>query len=335
MAEQANVELVAWTRVDTPNLEVVPELLGQPHVFTFEGHDISVSLPSADRVAGLSEHGIETFSDDRVVVRGWRNQNGWPELLAIGVYDVDVIISIPGTTLVPEEARTTAITHKLYSEEQKAHLDKLVSDYGNVASRASDLWIRTLRWKTGNYRIGLPDVRETETLVERTEIREKDTLNRFWNSALSINAYMPAPVKVEVWDKVGAALSAGESPPIYYDLLFSAWADLERGDLQRTIVDAAVAAETYIRTIVYDGLPPDLDDPVREYVERANISQVRVKFFPARLNAQQKKRYRTLKPKLEQLFTHRNHLMHKGRKQGLTADHCKTLVKSVSELISL
>src|SRR5829696_5520025 len=128
---------------------------------------------------------------------------------------------------------------------------------------------------------------------------------------------------------------AGQSPPIYYDLLFSAWADLERGDLQRTIVDTAVAAETYIRTIVYDGLPPDLEDTVRAYVERANISQVRDKFFPARLNAQQKKRYRTLKPKLEQLFTHRNDLMHKGRKQGLTADHCKTLVKSVSELISL
>ncbi len=99
-----------------------------------------------------------------------------------------------------------------------------------------------------------------------------------------------------------------------------------------------MAAETYIRTFVYDSLPPDLDDPVREYVERANISQRCDKFSPAHLDAKQKVRYRTLKPKLEHLFTHRNdimHTQHKGRKEGLTSDHCKTLVQSVSELISL
>src|SRR5215208_1506838 len=128
---------------------------------------------------------------------------------------------------------------------------------------------------------------------------------------------------------------SGCRPPIYYDLLFSAWADLEHGNIQRAIVDAAVAAETYMKTIVHEGLPSGLDEPVRNYIDRAQISRVHSRFFPARLNAAQRERYSALKPVLTQLFDERNDIMHSGRKEGVTADCCKTLVRSVSELISL
>ena len=48
MAEQVNVELTAWNRFDTPHLEVAPELLGKSHVFSFEGHEINIALPTAE-----------------------------------------------------------------------------------------------------------------------------------------------------------------------------------------------------------------------------------------------------------------------------------------------
>jgi hypothetical protein len=184
VTEQANVELQAWTRFDTPNLIVAPELLGRSHVFTLEGHDISILLPSADRVAELSERGIETFGDGWVHIKSWRKRDGLPELLAIGVYSIDVVIRIP----LPEEARTRHIIHDVYSEQQKNHLDNLASEYSNLASNAFDLWIRTLRWKEGNYSIGLLDTGGTMTPEGRTEIREKDTPHRFWAGALSIHA---------------------------------------------------------------------------------------------------------------------------------------------------
>jgi hypothetical protein len=133
VVEQAYVELVAWARFDTPNFEVAPDLLGRSHIFTFDGHEVEISLPSAERVAGLSEHRMETFSDDRIHIKSWRKQDGRPELLAVGVYDVDVEVGIPGTTLVPEEARTRQIIHDPYSEQQKEHLNKLASDYSNLA----------------------------------------------------------------------------------------------------------------------------------------------------------------------------------------------------------
>jgi hypothetical protein len=333
--KQASVELTSWSRFDTPNLEIELALLGQSHVFTFDGHRIEISLPSADRLAGFKDAEDGTFMDERISVRGWRMHDGQSQLLAVEVYDVDVVVSIPGRTSLPQEARTTPITHEFFSEEQMKHLDKLATDYGDFAYRAFDLWIRTLRWKADSYRIGLPESGGVGSPGPRTEIREKDTLHRFWAGALTIDAYMPAPVKVEVWDKVAAALSAGDSPPIFYDLLYSAMAHLERGDLRLTIIDAAVAAETYMKLSVQAGLPNDLEDPFKEYINNAQIWRVRDKFFPKRLDTQQTKAYKSLRPDLKKLFDDRNAIMHSGQKKGLTASYCRKIISSVRELVAL
>jgi hypothetical protein len=335
VAKQANVELTSWSRFDTPNLEIETALLGQSHVFTFLGHRIEISLPSADRLAGFTVAADGTFMDERISVRAWREHDGRRQPLVIDVFDVSVICNIPGRTSLPEGARTTPITHEFFSEEHKKHLKRLASDYGDLAYRAFDLWIRTLRWKADSYRIGLPESSGVGSPGPRTEIREKDTLHRFWAGALTIDAYMPAPVKVEVWDKVAAALRAGDSPPIFYDLLYSAMAHLERGDLQQTVVEAAVAAETYMKISVQAGLPNDLDDPLKEYINNAQIWRVRDKFFPKRLDTQQRKVYKSLRPDLKKLFDDRNDIMHSGQKEGLTASYCQKIIRSVRELVAL
>jgi hypothetical protein len=333
--KQASVELTSWSRFDTPNLEIEPALLGQSHVFTFDGHRIEISLPSVDRLAGFKDAEDGTFMDERISVPGWRMHDGQRQPLAVEVYDVDVVVSIPGRPSLPQEARTTPITHEFFSEEQMKHLDKLATDYGDLAYRAFDLWIRTLRWKADSYRIGLPESGGVGSSESRIEIREKDTLYRFWTNPLYINAYIPAPVKVEVWDKVAAALSTGDSPPIFYDLLYSAMAHLERGDLRLTIiVDTAVAAETYMKLSVQAGLPNDLDDPLKEYINNAQIWRVRDKFFPKRLDTQQRKVYKSLRPDLKKLFDDRNDIMHSGQKEGLTASYCQKIIRSVRELVT-
>jgi hypothetical protein len=180
VAKQANVEVTSWTRFDTPNLEITPALLGQSHVFTFDGHRIEISLPSADRLAGFRDAGDDPLVDRRISVVGWSKQDGRRQPREIAVHDVGVICNIPGRTSIPEEARTTPITHEYFSEEQKKHLAKLARDYGNLAYRAFDLWIRTLRWKADAYRIGTPEVSGVKATGWQSEIREKNSLNRFW-----------------------------------------------------------------------------------------------------------------------------------------------------------
>ena len=118
------------------------------------------------------------------------------------------------------------------------------------------------------------------------------------------------------------ALDAGESPPIFYDLLYSAMARLERGDLRLTIIDAAVAAETFMRKAVQAGLSAGLDASLEEYSEDTGIRQVVNTYFPKCLDTEQRDTFKkTIKSNLHKLFDDRNDIMHLGHKEGLTESH--------------
>ena len=94
------------------------------------------------------------------------------------------------------------ITQEFYSVEEEKQLDELATHYGNLAYRAFDLWIRTLRWKADDYRMGTPELSGVKETGSRTEIREKDSPNRFWAGGHEITLFVGKPVTVEVWNKV-------------------------------------------------------------------------------------------------------------------------------------
>jgi hypothetical protein len=330
VAKQAHVELTSWTRFDTPHVTIAPELLGRSHVFSFEGHEIDIRLPTAESLPEYDEPGRYVVGD-RLSLNTWKAGT----FLWVDVHNVDVVVNIPDRTPMPEEARTTPITHEYFSEEEEKRLDELATRYGDLAYRAFDLWIRTLRWKADDYRMGTPELSGVKETGSRTEIREKDSPNRFWAGGQEIILFVGKPVTVEVWNKVSVALDARESPPIFYDLLYSAMARLERGDLRLTIIDAAVAAETYMKTTIDGSLPPSLDAKVRKYISRARMPTVLDDFFPACLDAEQSERYSSLKPDLRNLFKDRNEIMHSGQKEGLTETYCQKIINSVHELVSL
>jgi hypothetical protein len=170
--------------------------------------------------------------------------------------------------------------------------------------------------------MGTPELSGVKETGSRTEIREKDSPNRFWAGGHEITLFVGKPVTVEVWNKVSVALDAGESPPIFYDLLYSAMARLERGDLRLTIIDAAVAAETFMRKAVQAGLSAGLDASLEEYSEDTGIRQVVNTFFPKCLDTEQRDTYKkTIKSNLHKLFDDRNDIMHLGQKEGLTESH--------------
>jgi hypothetical protein len=298
-------------------------------------HEIAISLPTAKSLPEYdTPGGYITGEDERLSLSSWDLKAGTFDWVI--VHDANVVVSIPGRTSIPEEARTTPIPHDFFSEEQRKLLDSLASEYSDLAYRAFDLWIRTLRWKADDYRIGMPELSGVRTTGSRTEIREKDTLNRFWASGLHLTVFAGKPVTVEVWNKVSEALNAGESPPIFYDLLYSAMTRLELGDLRLTIIDAAVAAETFMRAAVQAGLSAGLDASLEEYSEDTTIRPVINRFFPECLDTEQKVTYKkTIKRSLHKLFTDRNCIMHQGQREGLTESHCQKLIRNVRDLVSL
>ena|SRR5215210_3943885 len=124
-------------RFGTPNLEIAPALLGQSRVFTFEGHEIVVRLPTTKSLPEYDTPG-GWVAGERLSLSSWDLKAGTFDWVI--VHDADVVVSIPGRTSIPEEARTTPITHDFFSEEQKKHLDKLATDYGDLAYRTSTLF---------------------------------------------------------------------------------------------------------------------------------------------------------------------------------------------------
>lgn len=275
MSRQAEVELEAWSRFDTPHVTIAPASLGLSHVFSFEGYEIAIRLPTTESLPEYDEPG-EYVVGARLSLNIWAAGTfPW-----VNVHNVDVVVNIPGRTPMPEEARTTPITHEFFSEEEEERLDELATHYGDLAYRAFDRWIRTLRWKADDYPMGMPELSGVKVTGSRTEIREKDSPNRFWAGGQEISLFAGKPVTGEVWNKVSEALNAKESPPIFYDLLYSAMARLERGDLRLTIIDAAVAAETFMRTAVQAGLSAGLGASLEGYSKDTPIRQVVNKFFP-------------------------------------------------------
>jgi hypothetical protein len=333
MSNQARVRLASWDRFHTRNLIVVPELLGQSHIFTFEEREITISLPGADKLP--DEPGDDDSPGQGLTFSERRLQDGQRQIRKVNVHNVDVTVSIPGNAAIPEEALTRPVkATELFSEQQQKYLDKLLSEYGDISRRAFDLWIRTLRWKADNWRIGLPEIYGAKTGWS-TYLRVKDTQKDLWVGDHISVVLAEKAVTTPIWDETSDILSSGQTPPIFYDLLYDAMAHLDRGDLRRTVLDAAISAETYMRIIVRQGLPPGLDDPLQTYINDANIRQVANKFFPARLDAQQKRRYKTIASNLHRMFDDRNDIAHSGHKEGLTAQYCQKVTDSVHTLLSL
>jgi hypothetical protein len=338
LGKQVNIELTSWSRFRTRKLTVAPELLGQSHGFTFDGRDTNISLPSADRLAGFytgEGTGEGKFIDDRLSVSGRRMQDGQPQPLDVHIRDVDVVVSIPGANSVPDEALTRPIKAvELFSEQQQNHLNKLASDYGDIARRAFDLWIRTLRWQVDDWQIGMPAASGAETGWS-TYIKEKNTQKDVWAGENILYFRVGKTVTRAVWDETAAALDSGHAPPIFYDLLYDATIHADRKDLQRAVVDAAVAAETYMKTIVEKGFPDGLDEQLKKHINEAPARRVIDKFIDERLAPQQKESFRLLKPGLRKLFEYRNAIVHSGRTEGLTAQKCQKLIKCVRDLLGL
>jgi len=307
--------------------------LGQSHVFTFDEREIKISLPGADKLP--DEPGGDDAQGQRLSFTGCRLQDGQRQISEVHVHNVDVTVSIPDNIAIPKESLTRpAKAPELFSEQQQRHLNKLLSEYGDISRRAFDLWIRTLRWKADDWQIGLSEIYGAET-GWATYLRVKDTQNAVWIGDQILVVPAEKAVTPTIWDESSAALCSGQPPPIFYDLLYDAMAHLDRGDLQRTVLDAAISAETYMRIIVRQGLPQGLDDPLQTYINAANVRQVVDKFFPARLNAQEKRRYKTIASALHQMFDDRNDIAHSGYKEGLTAQYCQKLIESVRALLLL
>ena len=327
--DKVELELFFWSRFRTRNFAVEPELLSRSHEFDFEQHKVSVTLPSTDDLSEKATQG------EQVSVGCYREIDDQKIPLEFNVHTVDISIFLPNKLNFPAEILSRPPkAYDLFSENQRKSLDVQTERGGQVAERAYDLWIRILRWKCNNSRIGRPEIHGAET-GWATYLIDQTTNKPVWASPAVFMVKGYKRVTVVEWDEVGKALEQGLKPPVFYDLMFDGEEHLNIGDLHRGVVDLAVACEDFMRNAVMQHLPKGLNNELRRYIDEAHIRQVLNYFFPEVLNEDGRKLLKKINSDLQKLFTARNDILHCGRMEDLTLNTCQKFLDVTRKLISI
>ncbi|MEW6716257.1 MAG: hypothetical protein AB1345_01955 [Chloroflexota bacterium] len=320
------------------NLYIEPALLGLEHEFSFEGYSIAISLPTSKDIPSEDEL-FKTPQDDyrlfRISYNTWKEVNGHKIPVAYWIHSVDVKIKLVDTLSIPEDMLPRhPNAYNLITKEQQDHLNALADEYGQIAEKAFDLWVRIMRWKCDNSSIGRPEIRGVNS-GWGTYLLEASSENRIWRGETVIRFHRSKPVTKKEWNEVQVALQEGQTSPIYYDLMFDAVEHMKIGDLQRSVVDLAISCESLLRKIVTQNLPIGLNDAMTNYISNAKINWFLDKFFPQILQPPNALIFSNMKGKLKDLFQARNDIVHSRKPVLITLNECGEFIKVTKELILL
>ena len=190
-----------------------------------------------------------------------------------------------------------------------------------------------MRWKTGLWDIGREQSAGADT-GWGTTLRDAESGRRIWTHHEPMLILLSASVSRDQWIAAGAAMASNQEPPVHEELFLDAHMHLALGEIRRAVVDAAVAAEVYIRSIVQAALPVDTGERARDLVDEANIRPVMTKVFPESLARLGKAALdKGTAAAIHQLLDDRNKVMHVAAQTRVNADKCATYLQAVRTLI--
>jgi len=192
-----------------------------------------------------------------------------------------------------------------------------------------------MRWVCDDYRIGRPYLVGNMSGWS-TYLAEHRSGTRVWGASTAIVIHSLHRVSEDDWQKAQALLLAGKQIPIHLAQKQDAEMLFAHGDYRRCTIDLCIAAETFLRQAVWQSLPSNLDDDVRDYIEQANANRYIDKFFPSLLDVTQRSLYGSnLRPQLKELFRVRNKIMHVGSRGLASRDSCSIHLAAVRSLFAL
>lgn len=318
-----SLTLKSWGRFKTPNLRVDPGLLGACHSFAYKGKSIKISLPIASEVANA----------DRIKLDHWREREGDRQLEPMDylIHSVDVSVAIPGLHILPTAVlEQPANAFDIISPDEQNRLELLATTAGQLALEAFDLWIRCVRWKTGFAQFGRAATVGPET-GWGIRLRDASSDKMVWIGTHSFVSPARSAISPVHWANMDTALAAGDSPPVFVDLLMDAEMHMEAGDFRRSVIDASIALETYVRTVVQSTLPDGIGEAARRFIDEGNIRPVLERLFPEALDKRGKAGFKA-PSELHQILNDRNSIMHSGSVDALSREKCVRYVAAVRKL---
>jgi hypothetical protein len=257
-----DVRVNSFHRFSLDRFGVTPELLGGAHKFVLDGHQMTLSVPKADKESvPLHQRRVECWK--------WKTAGKIP--LEYMIYSVDLEIEIDRALRVPDAVIQLPPNQiNLFTIEEQGRLNSIVSDAAVLAKKGFEHWISVIRWKSGIGYIGEPQVRYASDHGGGAVLRDRATGHRIWLEPKTIIAPARKLVTADEWDAAQKALSAEKAPPVWFGLLFDSEQRANNDDITGSILTLAIALEVYVRRIFSHGLQ-DTEPVVQEVLDQANL----------------------------------------------------------------
>ncbi len=248
---------------------------------------------------------------------------------------MDVEVSIPIAVSIPLEVLDQpANAYDLFSDEEQSRLNKIAEQHQSIAEKAFEYWLRITRWVCDDSSISRDQVEDFRSGWS-TYLIDTERNTKVWIQGHVFDVTKYKTLKPEEWQEVQLRLSNGSQPPIYIELKHDAEESISLGDYRRSLVDMAMACETFLRLAVLQKLPEELNKKLVSYIEEGNISQYIDKFFPEIIDETANRQFKKLKSDLFMMFERRNKLVHMGKDDEIDEILCRKLLKVTQELLSI
>ena len=289
-----------YLEIDPLNLRISPELVGASLEFELDDDLLQLNLPSPPDPKTLALRAEEPGPvAPGLFVNSW--QHGKP---------IDFVV---------EQAKLTFLRSpefELYKSEPQTDPHRLLRNLKEVGEEAVKLWLRVLRWKSGNGCIGRAsnyDFTERKTAnICVPPVKNKEGVWSSRNYGGRVNIELGLSMKL--WKEVEQSLQKGEEPPLAFDLFADAVYLGSLGDYRRACLELAMAAEVYIRTYNEHKLPNSLNSYVRKEI-RGFSYRKHLELFFKQLDEKGREALMGqggIKSQLENLLEDRNTIVHHG-----------------------
>jgi hypothetical protein len=168
-----------------------------------------------------------------------------------------------------------------------------------------------------------------------TCICSADTGKHVWSgSQTSIVPWNP-PVKVQHWSSAAQKLTNGDKLPIHLRFLHAAEYSVEHHQIEKSILETAMACETFLRYSVLHTISNSLPREITKYIEEANINKYLTQFFKSLVPKRSEDAYKEISKDLSSLFSRRNSYIHMGTIPSTDRIRCLRFIQTTKLLFSI
>jgi len=314
------IKASSWNRFLTRYLHVEPTLLGETHEFLFKSRKVRVQLPNESLEKYLDADSSPPAKESRIAIKGYMKKDGRRIPISVQNKNVDLTIEIPQEITIHNEMLLKP--HNWSDDLQTSQinfLNNLADEYGEIAEKAFEYWVKVLRWKSRNATITRPEIRHYHSGLT-TYLFENESKKRIWGGKQFITATRYKPLNGKMWASAQRALKDSRKPPLFYEFYFDGIEHRKNEDFQRAVVDFAVACEVLMRSTLNSSLPTELPSSIEGYIDDANIRTIMSKMFSDLLTESGGNEFNSISSDLHKLFDARNQALHKGNIPNLTDD---------------